>query len=806
MKFRKYFKNQQQFSMIKNYLKLAFRSLIVNRTYSLVNIIGLAVGLASSFFILIYIINQTSYDKHQINKDTAFRVLAQDHTFNWKQPSTPFITAATLKNEIPEIQKAASIRIIRSFKAYKGQEKIDELGVYSVEPDILDILTFEFIYGNKQGCLDNVNDIAISDAIAKKYFNTDDAVGKELVADVYEGKVVFKVKAVFKEYPRLSSFKPQMLVHSHFALNELKKYYKDIDLSSTFFLGNHTCYILLNDAKSKGAIEAKINDVMMKHLDKEIKITYSIQAIKDFYFHSNEIVNNGLREGNLSSVWLFALIAILILSIAVINYIILSIARSVTRSREIGLKRIVGASQKRIIMQLIGESSIVVLIAAIIGIPLVRLSVDTVQKFFDTNLEFSLSSSFQYYIAFAAIALVLALVSGLLISRHYSRINPINAIKNTLTTGADKSYFRNALIIVQITIFIALLSSMIVIKKQINYAVTKDPGFNKENLLYLYLGDVTDKYSSIKQELSKYPSVKMISGAAFLPPSGSQQVGMIPSPDDPNISIKGNYLMVDFNFLETMGMKVIEGRSFDSKLSTDSTMAVILNQTAIKKLVLSNPIGKKVDERQSIIGVVKDFNLHSFHSEIPPTFITIVPLKYAREIVIRYDKAELPNLISDINRVWKDFSPNSKPEYAYYEEVAKDLYAEESQLANILILFSSCAIFIALLGLFGLTVFVTERRIKEIGIRKVQGATKLQIIRIFTKGFATMVLIALAIAAPITIYLMDKWLNRFVYKEPINWWIFILSAAIALVFVVIVTSIKTYRVAKVNPVESLRYE
>jgi putative ABC transport system permease protein len=792
--------------MVTNYIKWAIRSLRTSSTYSLVNIIGLAVGLASSFFILIYIINQTSYDKHQINKECAFRVLAQDHTLKMKQPNMPFITATTLKNEIPEIKKAASIRKIRSFKTYKGQEKIDERGVYSVEPDIFDILTFEFIYGNKQGCLDNINNIAISDVIAKKYFNTDDAVGKELVADVYEGKVVFKVKAVFKEYPRLSTIKPQMLVHSHYALSELNRYNKEIDFSNTFLVGQHTCYILLNDVKSKGVIELKINDVMRKHLDKEREITYSIQAIKDFYFHSNEIVNNGLQKGNLSSVWLFTLIAILILSIAVINYIILSIARSVTRSKEIGLKRIVGANQKRIILQLLGESSIVVLIAAIIGIPLVRLSLDTVQKFFDTNLEFSLSSSFQYYIAFAAIALVLALVSGLLISRHYSRINPINAIKNTLTAGAGKSYFRNALIIVQITIFIALLSSMIVIKKQINYAITKDPGFNKENLLYLYLGDASDKYSSIKQELSKHPSVKMISGASFLPPSNDGQVSQVPSPADPNVYITYNSLWVDFNFLETMGMNVIEGRSFDSKLSTDSTKAVIINQTAVKKFELSNPIGKKIAEELSIIGIVKDFNMHSFHYEVPPTFINIVPLKYAREIVIRYNKAELPNLISDINRVWKDFSPKSKPEYPYYEEIAKDLYTEENQLANILLLFSSCAIFIAMLGLFGLTVFVTERRIKEIGIRKVQGASELQIIRIFTKGFATMVLIALAIAVPITIYLMHKWLNRFVYKEPISWWIFALSAAIAFVFVMLVTSIKTYRIARVNPVETLRYE
>jgi len=793
--------------MLTSYLKWIFRSLRANRTYSIVNIIGLSVGLAGAFFILIYIINQTSYDKHQVNKDNTFRVLALNHAFNWNMPQTPFILSSTLKNEIPEISKAASIKGVSNFKVHKNQEVIDEGGgVYSVEPDILDILTFQFIYGNKLGCLDNANDIVISDAVAKKYFNTDKAVGKELVVDLYGGKAVFNVKAVFKAYPRLSTIKPQILVHSQYGLNELKKYFKDVDLSKTFTMGYHTCYLLLNDANNKSIIEGKINDVMKRHLDSKTEITYSIQAIKDFYFHSEDIVNNGLSAGNLQSVYLFSIIAILILSIAVINYIILSIARSVTRSREIGLKRIVGATQARIIMQLLGESTIIVLIAAIIGIPLVRLSVDSVQKFFDTNLEFSLSSSFIYYLIFFGITLVLALLSGLLISRHYSRINPIGAIKNTLTTGANKSYFRNILIVVQIAIFIGLLSSMIIIKKQISYAVNKNPGFNKENLLYLYLYDVPGKYNSIKQELSKHPSVKMISGASVLPPSNSQSISKIQSPDDPNITITGDFLPVDFNFFETMGMKVIEGRSFDSKLSTDSTMAVIINQTAVKKLVLSNPIGKKVNGKQTIIGIVKDFNLHSFHYEIPPTFINIVHLKYAREIVIRYDKAELPNLISDINQVWKNFSPNTKPEYAYYEEIAKEMYSEESQLANILILFSSCAIFIALLGLFGLTVFVTERRIKEIGIRKVQGASELQIIRIFTKGFATMVLIALAIAAPITIYLMDKWLNRFVYKEPISWWIFALSAAIAFVFVMLVTSIKTYRIARLNPVETLRYE
>lgn len=457
-------------------------------------------------------------------------------------------------------------------------------------------------------------------------------------------------------------------------------------------------------------------------------------------------------------------------------------------------------------MQLLCESTIIVLIAAATGIPLLWLSVDSIQKFFDTNLEFSLGSSFIYYLIFFGITLALALLSELLISRHYSRINPIEAIKNTLTTGANKSYFRNILIVVQIAIFIGLLSSMIIIRKQINYAVNSNPGFNKENLLYLYLYDVPDKYNSIKQELSKYPSVKMISGAAFLPPSSSRQIREVKSPDDPNLIVTVDYLSVDFNFFETMGMKIVEGRAFNPKLSSDSTGAVILNQTAVKKLALKNPINKEVGVKQSVIGIVKDFNLRSFHTEIPPTIIKIGPLKYAREIVVRYKKKDLSNLITDINRVWKEFSSDIKPEYAYYEEVAKEMYSEENQLANILILFSSFAILIALLGLFGLSVFITELRIKEIGIRKVHGATEWQIIRLLTNGFAGMVIIALAVATPITIYFMDKWMNRFVYKEPISWWIFVASAGMALVFVMVVTSIKTYRVARMNQLEKLRYE
>ena len=793
--------------MLISHLKWVFRSLWANRTYSMINIIGLSVGLTGAFFILIYIINQTSYDKHQINQNTAVRVLTLDHRFNLNQPFTPFITSSTLKSEIPEIRKAASIISVNKFMVHKNQEVIDESeGVYSVEPDILDILTFQFIYGSKQGCFNNLDDIVISDAVAKKYFNTEDAVGKELVVDVFEDQVVFKVKAVFKTYPRLSTIKPKILVHSQYGLSELKKHFKNVDLSKTFTMGYHTCYLLLNDANNKSIIEGKINDVMKKHLDKKDEKTYSIQAIKDFYFRSEDVVSSFLDTGNLQSVYLFSIIAILILSIAIINYVILSVARSVTRSREIGLKRTAGATQAQIIMQLLCESTIIVLIAAAIGILLLWLSVDSVQEFFDTNLEFSLGSSFIYYLIFFGLTLALALLSGLLISRHYSRINPIEAIKNTLTAGANKSYFRNILIVVQIAIFIGLFSSMIIIRKQINYAVNSNPGFNKENLLYLYLYDIPGKYSSIKQELSKYPSVKMISGAVSLPPSDNRQIRQIKSPNDPNLIITVDYFSVDFNLFETMGMKIVEGRDFNPKLSSDSTGAVILNQTAVKKLALKNPINKEIGVKQSVIGVVKDFNLRSFHTEIPPTIIKIGPLKYAREIVIRYNKEDLPNLISDINRVWKEFSPDTKPEYAYYKEIAKEMYSEESQQANILILFSSCAIFIALLGLFGLTVFITELRIKEIGIRKVQGATEWQIIRLFTKGFTGMVVIALTVATPITIYFMNKWLNRFVYKEPINWWIFVASAGIALVFVMAVTSIKTYRVARMNPVEKLRCE
>jgi len=688
----------------------------------------------------------------------------------------------------------------------KGQELIGERGIYSTEPEILNIFAFNITHGSKDNALGDLNDIIISEGLAKKYFNTNDPIGEQLIARVNGIQVAFTVKAVFKDYPRLSTFKPQALIHSQYAVDDLQRAFEGEDVKHSYLLGFHTTYVFLDNAESKGAVEEKIDRLMEKHLDANRKYSHTLQPMSEFYFHSNDIVNNHLPQGNLGSIYLFSLIAALILSVAIINYIILSVARSINRSKEIGLRRVVGASRSNVVLQLLGESAIIVMLSAIIGIPLVLLTTSSVQKFFNTNLEFSLDNPFIYYLGFAGIALVLAIISGLLISRHYASINPIAALKNKMVSGNGKSYLRSSLIVVQVSIFIGLLSSMLIIRNQINYAVRSDPGFNKENLLFLPTDEVVAHYEAIKQELGKHPAVLNISGATILPATNDRMVFEMASPDDPNIKTNLEGMPVDFHFFETMGMKIVEGRGFDPTRPTDSTNAILLSETAVKKLGLKDPINKVFKGGKTIIGVVKDFNFHSFHEPFTPIWFDIMPKKYADNIVIRFDPSNLEKLISHIINTWKRFSPEAKPQYIYYTDLAREMYEEEKQLSNILMLFSACAIFIALLGLFGLTVFITERRVKEIGIRKVQGALPLEIVKLISGGFIPLVIISGIISTPVVLYFMGKWLNRFAFRTPIDWWIFVASTLVALAFVLMVTVLKTYRASLVNPTAILRYE
>ncbi|MCD4834622.1 MAG: ABC transporter permease [Bacteroidales bacterium] len=787
--------------MTGNYLKWIFRNIFFNKFYSLINILGLSIGLAGAFFILIFIINETSYDKHQ--KENVYRVLKYDSTFEYLSPHSPFILAEILKNEIPDVKYASSMRRIRKFNVEKGEDAITETMVYGADPDIFEILKFDFIYGNNTPILNDKNDVIISDKIARKYFGEENPEGKCLNAIISGEKKSLIVKGVYEDYPRLSTISPEIIISSDYAIAELLQTFPDADYYNAFDNSYFETYVLINNKKD---VENKLSGIENKYLNENQKFKFSLQSIDNFYLGSGNIVNNHLPIGNLKNVYLFLIIVITILVVAIFNYLILSSALMINRNKEIGVRKIVGANKQTIFIQLIGETSAIIFISAVIGYLIVVTNINRIQTLFSINVEYSIKGAYWYFIAYVIIVLVLALIAGSIIAFRYSKVNPIDLLKQKFKNGNSLISIRSVLIVIQLAVFVGLLSMTLLVKKQISYMVNKNPGFNKENLLILNLdNNLKKKYNAFKQELINHPAILDASGAFFLPPTNSSMRQEVQSPDNPDNKAILEYMAVGFDFIETLGIKVVEGRSFNPEIVSDSSGSVILNESAVKELSLNKPLNKIINN-QEVIGVIEDFNLHSMHSKIPPLAINIVPDNYIYKMVIRYNSDEISQLLSFVEKKWHEFSPESKPDYYFYNDVTKAIYSEENQLSKILVFFTSCSILISLLGLYGLTIFIAEKRVKEIGIRKVLGAQKADIIMLLSKGFVNLVVIASLIAWPIVFYLMKKWLNKFSYKTPIEIWLFVGSSFIALILIIIITSCKALRVTNYNITETLRYE
>lgn len=787
--------------MIGNCIKWIFRNIFFNKFYSLIKILSLSIGLAGAFFILIFIINEISYDTHQ--KENVYRVLKYDSTYKNISPHSPYVLTEILKNEIPDVKYASSLRRIRKFSIEKKGNLITETKVYGADPDIFKILKFDFLYHINTPLLKDRNDVIISEKTAVKYFGKENAVGKSLNAIISGKPQSLTVKGIYKDYPRLSTISPEILINSSYAIDELMQTFPNADFLNTFDNSYFSTYLFTNNKKE---VEKKFNVIENKYLNENQKFKFSLQSIGDFYLRSDNIANNHIPTGNLKSIYLFLIIVIIILVVAIFNYLILSSALMINRNKEIGIRKIVGAHKKDVFMQLIGETFAVILISAVIGYIIVATNINRIQALFSVNLEYSVKGTYWYYIGYVTIVLFLALIAGSIIAFRYSKANPMNVLKQHYKNSNRFFSIRNLLITIQLTVFIGLLSSTLIVKKQISYMVNKDPGFNKENLLILNLdNDIKKKYSAFKQELLNSPLIQDVSGAYFLPPTNSSMRQEIQSPDNPDNKVITEYMAVGFGFIETLGIKIIKGRSFNPDIASDSSGSVLLNESAVKELSLKNPLNKIVNN-QEIIGVVKDFNLHSMHSKIPPLAINIIPDKYIYKMVIRYNNNELSQLLSFVEKIWYEFSPESKPDYYFYNDALEDIYFHETQLSKILVFFTICSILISLLGLYGLTIFIAEKRIKEIGIRKVLGAKKRSIIILLSKGFLGLIMIASLIAWPVVFYLMKKWLNNFSYKAPIGIWLFIGSSFIALFLIIIITSYKALRVTNSNTAETLRYE
>lgn len=790
--------------MFSHYLKTALRNLTGSKIVSIISISGYAIGLTCALLILLYVLNETSYDRCHKNRKQIYRVLVEYVGF-WEQPLTQYILAPTLKSNFPEITGITRINwLFADIK--KGEEYITNVRFSSADNDIFKIFTLPFLKGDPESALTDPFSVVISESMAREYFMNEDALGKILTIKLWEEEIHLTVSAVMEEIPENSTFRADFIVPTDLAAKYWAQRFNQNDFmvnwTATFF--GHT-YLLLQKNYQPSELEKKFTEFEKTYLPEGFKIKFHLQPLKDVYLRSSHLVNNR-AEGNIRNVYTFALVGFIILIIAGINYTILTTARSSTRSKEIGIRKVAGAGKNTLVKQILGESIITSFLALPVALLLSHLLLPYINQLFRRQLAIHYSENWQFIAGFILLTLFVGLISGSYLAFYLSSFQPADVLKSKINTGITRSVYQKVLIVIQLIIFIVLILGTVVIYKQIRYALQQDMGLNKEGLVMIYFDndDFRKRYGSFKEEISKNPEILNVSGAVFSPPYNGGTEWEVPRVDDPDQVIKVEGLAVDFNYIETLGFTLIDGRTFSPEFAGDSN-AIMLNETAVIKLGLVDPVGQLINN-QPVIGVIKDFHLHSFHKEVKPMIISIMPLKYAHEVVIRIKPENISRIMVFIEDEWKEFAPDVPFDYSFFNDALEELYRDEQRFGKIISLFTLLAIFIASIGLFGLSLFIGEQRVKEIGIRKVFGSSVIRIIKLILKEYILMVLIANLIAWPVAYYLMNKWLQNFAYHTKIDIWLFIGAAALSMFIVLTTMSFQTIKAAQTNPVKTLRYE
>jgi putative ABC transport system permease protein len=789
--------------MLNNYLKSALRFLRHNRVFATINLIGLTIALSASFILLLYVINELSYNHCHKNRSNVYTVL--DYFIDYKKTFaiTPYVLATALKEQFPQVDKAVRIKSVRGFSLKLKDELIPINDAIATDADIFNIFTLPLISGsNTKNLLDDQNSIVLSKDMSQKLFPGQDPVGKEIVGNLNNVQQVFKVTGVFKNIPENSTLRAQCFINSRWTFENLNKSFglsNDPDWKSPSW----NTWILLSKGYNLKSIENQLRKLEVKYLGEKPTYKYSLQNLGDVYLGSDDVIFAEIT-GNRNNVRLFSGIAFLILLVAALNYIILSTAISTRRGMEIGVRKTFGAINRSIKNQLLSESVLLTISVFPIALILMRFALPYAGKLFDTNFNIISSNILVYILAYLVLIIIIGVVSGLYTSAYLSKLKVIDTLKTGHSSVKRKQFFRSFLIVVQLVIFCSLVSGTLILHSQYKYALNKDLGYFNKDVLLIEMGRDFKGYSTYINGIKSNPNVICAAGILGSLPAKIYSIDVIPHFQDKNIKVQLERMYIDYNFLKTMGIQVIKGREFSQDFGSDLTQSVILNETAVRELGITDPIGKIVGG-QTIIGVVKDFNLHSIHSSIPPLIISITD-KNIQRVALHYKTGTLSNTLVMSESEWKKAAPDRPFRFTTIEDSIKDIYSTEKNLSKAVFIFTLFTLLIAAFGLFGLTLFIARSRTKEIGIKKVYGSSVYTIVYSFMLNNFILVLVAALLSVPVTIHFMTKWLNNFAFKTSINPWIFVISFAIAAMVVLLTVLIHSYKASHTNPIEALRNE
>jgi len=790
--------------MFRHYLRTALRFLRRNRLYAGINVLGLSLSLAVSFIILLFVINEFSYDHCHKKRKNIFRVVNFYKEFNQTMAGTPYILASTLKSEFPQVEEAITLRYLRGFRIKQSGEFVNVSSALAASSGVFDIFTIPLEGSTlNEDPLRDLNSIVLSRKLSDQFFPGEDPVGQEIEVMVNNEEQVFIVTGVFKDLPRNTTLKANCLVNVHWTVAPLNKTFKETDVDKNWMRNFWNTWILVSEDADPVSLEKQLDELGKKYISEDPYYLYSFQNLSDVYLRSENVGNSG-PAGNLKNIRLFSLVALLIVLIAAINYIILSMAVSSGRAREIGIRKMGGAGVPLIRNQLLGESLVLSLIVLPLALLLMWPAIPYAEKLFQTTLDLIRANRMVYVLIYLLLTLAIGLASGIYASSYLSRLKVLDIIQRKTGFGRKKKLFRSILITLQLVIFCSFVSGTLIIRSQYHFAMEKDTGHYKENILQVDLGRNFKGYVPFLEGVRSHPNVIMAAGAMDGLPMLGYGAYMEKHFQDPEKSVRVEGFSTDFGALETLGVTMVEGRDFSVDFGSDLSQSLIVNETAVEKLGITDPIGREMGGR-TIIGVAKDFNLHSIHSEIPPVNIRLTD-KYIHHMLVRYRPGSLKELIPDIRAEWEKVEPDRAFNTHTIEDLFLDLYSQERNLNKILGISSLFALVIAAFGLFGLTLFIARSRTNEIGIRKVFGSSERSVVFLFMRTYIIHVLFAGVLSVPVTLYFTTKWLNNFAYRVEIDWWIFIPAVLVAAVVVLTTVFFHALKASHINPVDALRYE
>jgi len=790
--------------MIKNYLKVAWRNLVRNKAHTFINIAGLSVGLACSLLILLWVNDERSVDAFHQHKDRLFAVyqtLYDGHTANAGY-GTPGPLADELKRTIPEAEYASGWGF-GGQHMFKSEDKLLKLDGNSAQPDFFKMFSYPLLEGNVQNALNTPSSLAISRKMADDFFGSPaNALGKTLRLD---NRKDFTVSAVFEDLPANSS------QHFEYLTNWFEFLQENPWAGLMTNIGPGT-YVQLRAGADPALVNQKIARFFDRYHPDQAKDNngpqLTLQPYSEVYLHGN-FMNGKVQGGKIGYVHLFSIVAIFILLIACINFMNLATARSLKRAKEIGVRKVAGAMRSSLIQQFMVESLLVTLFAVAIALGLLTFLLPLFNQL--TGKQIALPfRQLSFWLELAVVTLSTGLISGSYPALFLSSFKPVKVLKGTLKMDSGTAIFRKGLVVFQFVLSIVLIIGTIMVSRQVNYLQSVNLGYDRENLVYVPLeGKVGTQYEVFKHEALKMPGIQSVTRTSSTPTLIQQSDDAIDwTGADPNLNVQFTYTYAGYDFTKALKLTLISGRDFSPGFPSDSS-GFLINQSALQLIGYKDPIGKRLKFRGKeghIIGVLKDFHFSSLHDPIKPLVVPFGENLDYGNALIRTQPGQTKQAITSLDTLCKQLNPDFSFSYAFSDEEYNKLYNNEQIVSKLSDAFSFLAIFISCLGLLGLPMFTAEWRTKEIGIRKVLGASVGSLFALLSSEFLLLVIIALMIASPIAWYAMNKWLQTFAYHTGAQWWMFALSGGLIILIALATVSFQAIKAALVNPIKSLRSE